>query len=151
MDLDLSDDQQLFRDTTHKFLTANWSTSAVRKLVDDPVGFDRGIWSRGADLGWTSMLVPEEQGGGSISGEGVSDLSIVAEEFGRFLFAGPVLPTNIVAFALATSGSPSWPRSTCLLWPREGKSPLGRSPRTTIGGEATPWRLMRFLREKTLS
>ena len=105
MDLDLSDDQELFRDTTHKFLTSNWPVSAVRKLIDDPVGFDRSIWNRGSDLGWMSMLVPEEHGGGSISGEGASDLSIVAEELGRFVFAGPVLPTNIVAFALATSGS----------------------------------------------
>lgn len=105
MDLDLSDDQELFLDTTHKFLTSNWPVSAARKLVDDPVGFDRGIWSRGAELGWMSMLVPEEHGGGSISGEGVSDLGIVAEELGRFVFAGPFLPTNIVAFALATSGS----------------------------------------------
>ena len=105
MDLDLSDDQELFRDTTRKFLTANWPTSAARKLIDDPVGFDRTIWSRGADLGWMSMLVPEEHGGGSISGEAVSDLSIVAEELGRFVFAGPVLATNVVAFALATSGS----------------------------------------------
>jgi alkylation response protein AidB-like acyl-CoA dehydrogenase len=103
--LDLSDDQELFRDTTHKFLTSNWPISAVRKLLDDPEGFDRGIWSRGADLGWMSMLVPEEHGGGSISGEAFFDLSIVAQELGRFVFAGPVLPTNIVAFALATSGS----------------------------------------------
>jgi alkylation response protein AidB-like acyl-CoA dehydrogenase len=105
VDLDLSDDQELFRATTHKFLTANWPTSAARRLVDDPVGFDRTIWNRGSDLGWMSMLVPEEHGGGSISGEAVSDLSIVAEELGRFVFAGPVLPTNVVAFALATSGS----------------------------------------------
>src|ERR1700735_5261207 len=100
VDLDLSDDQELFRDTTHKFLTSNWPISAVRNLVDEPAGFDRSVWSRGADLGWMSMLVPEEHGGGSISGEAVSDLGIVAEELGRFLFAGPVLPTNIVAFAL---------------------------------------------------
>ena len=134
MDLDLSDDQELFRDTTRKFLTANWPTSAARKLIDDPVGFDRTIWSRGADLGWMSMLVPEEHGGGSISGEAVSDLSIVAEELGRFVFAGPVLATNVVAFALATSGSARWPRSTCRRWPAVPRSPPGRSPRTTIAG-----------------
>jgi alkylation response protein AidB-like acyl-CoA dehydrogenase len=101
MDLGLSDDQELFCDTTSKFLADNWSTTSVRKWFDDPVGLDRDMWVRGAELGWTSMLVPEEFGGGNISGEGVCDLAIVVELLGRSLFAGPVIPTNVVAFALA--------------------------------------------------
>jgi alkylation response protein AidB-like acyl-CoA dehydrogenase len=105
VDLNLTDDQELLRETTHKFLTANWPTSAVRELIDDPIGFDRDVWAQGADLGWTSMLVPEVFGGGNVSGNGVSDLGIIAEELGRFLLAGPVLPTNVVAYALARSGS----------------------------------------------
>lgn len=104
MDLDLSDDQELFLATTHKFLEANWSTAAARSLIGDPVGFDRELLARGAELGWMSMLAPQEHGGGTVSGEGVCDLAIVAEELGRSLFPGPVLPTNIVACALARSG-----------------------------------------------
>jgi alkylation response protein AidB-like acyl-CoA dehydrogenase len=105
VDLDLSDDQDLFLDTTHRFLAANWPVGAVRQLIDDPAGFDRTAWGTGTELGWTAMLVPEDHGGGSISGEGVADLAIVAEELGRFLFAGPVLPSNVVAFALARWGA----------------------------------------------
>ena len=105
MDLELSDDQELFRETTHKFLGARWPVSAVRQQIGDATRFDRGLWERGAELGWTSMLVPEDLGGGTISGEGVRDLGIVAEEAGRFLVAGPVLPTNIVAFALVRCAS----------------------------------------------
>lgn len=105
MDLDLSNDQELFLATTRRFLDANWSTTAARALIGDPVGFDRELLARGAELGWLSMLVPEEQGGGTISGEGVCDLALVAEELGRSLFPGPVLPTNIVAHALARSGA----------------------------------------------
>jgi alkylation response protein AidB-like acyl-CoA dehydrogenase len=104
LDLDLSDDQELFRETTHRFLRACWPVSAVQELAGDVTSFDRALWERGAELGWTSMLVPEELGGGTISGEGVRDLGIVAEEAGRFLVAGPVIPTNIVAFALARGG-----------------------------------------------
>ena len=52
------------------------------------------------------MLVPESFGGGNVSGEGSRATSgSIAEELGRFLLAGPVLPTNIVAYALARSGS----------------------------------------------
>lgn len=105
MDLELQDDQELFLETNRRFLTTNWPVSAVRQLIDEPGGFDRQIWNRGAELGWTSMLVPEEHGGGSISGEGVADLAIVAEELGRSLFVGPVIPSNVVAYALARWGT----------------------------------------------
>ena len=105
MDLDLSGDQELFRDTTRRFLTANWSTATLRRFIGNPVAPDRALWLQGAELGWTSMLVPERWGGGTISGRGVCDLGIVAEELGQALFAGPVLPTNIVAYALARSSS----------------------------------------------
>jgi alkylation response protein AidB-like acyl-CoA dehydrogenase len=105
MDLDLSSDQELLLETTGRFLASNWTTTEVRRLIADPTGFERGVWNDGAQLGWTSMLVPEEFGGGTISGEGVRDLGIIAELLGRSLFAGPVLPTNIVADALARSSS----------------------------------------------
>jgi alkylation response protein AidB-like acyl-CoA dehydrogenase len=105
VDLDLSADQSLFLETTRRFLTKSWGVRAVRDLVNDPIGFDRTVWDQGASLGWTSMLVPERYGGGSISGEGVADLAIVAEEFGRFLLMGPVLSCNVVGFALARWGT----------------------------------------------
>jgi alkylation response protein AidB-like acyl-CoA dehydrogenase len=101
VDLDLTDEQELFRDTAVKFLRDRWPMASVRRLIGDVSGFDRDTWERGAELGWTSLLVPEELGGGSLSGTGVRDLAIIAEEAGRALLAGPLLPTSIVAFALA--------------------------------------------------
>jgi alkylation response protein AidB-like acyl-CoA dehydrogenase len=105
LDLDISSDQELFLDTTRRFLTATWPTSSVRRLIDQAVRTDRDLMGKGAELGWTSMLIPDEHGGGSVSGDGVADLAIVIEELGRFLVPGPVLSTNLVAFALAREGS----------------------------------------------
>ena len=101
MDLDLTSDQELFLETNDRFLKATWPSSEVRRIIEDPVGFDRAVWAKGSELGWTSMLVPEEFGGGNISGEGVCDLGVIAELLGRYVFAGPVLPSNLVAAALA--------------------------------------------------
>lgn len=105
MNLGLTDDQQFFQETTRKFLEEQAPLTSVRALADDPDGFDRGWWARGAELGWTSFLVPEEDGGGSLSGAGVSDLAIVAEEMGRLVSPGPLGPTNVVADAVARGGS----------------------------------------------
>ena len=43
----------------------------------------------------------EEDGGGSVSGHGLLDLTLVAEEMGRWVSPGPLLPTNVVAAALS--------------------------------------------------
>ncbi len=59
----------------------------------------------GAALGWTALLVPEEQGGGSVGGEGLLDLVLVAEEMGRLITPGPLLPVNVVADAVARAGT----------------------------------------------
>ena len=47
MDLDLTSDQQLLRDTTRKFLHATVPLTAVRALAENPAGFDSGWWRRG--------------------------------------------------------------------------------------------------------
>ena len=102
--LELTDDQEFFRDTTARFLDEQAPVAELRRVRDDPAGFDEKYWRRGADLGWTSLLVPEDAGGGSISGNGVVDFSLIAYEFGRHAAPGPLVPTNVVAAALAAAG-----------------------------------------------
>ena len=105
MDFDLLEGQELLVDTTRRFLAANWSTNDVRNLQEDPSRVDQSVLRRGVDLGWTSLLVPEHCGGGSVSGEAVLDVAVLAKELGRSLFSGPVIPTNVAAYALSTFGS----------------------------------------------
>jgi alkylation response protein AidB-like acyl-CoA dehydrogenase len=100
MRLNLDSDQQFFRETTGKFLDELVPVGEVRRLRDEPAGFDPTYWKRGAELGWTSLLLSEEAGGGSISGQGIVDLTLVAHEFGFHAAPGPLLPTNLVALAL---------------------------------------------------
>ena len=99
--LSLSPDQEFFRDTTARFLTEHAPPPEIRRLRDDPDGFGDRYWRLGADLGWTSLLVDEGHGGGSISGDGVMDLTLVAHEFGRHAAPGPLVPTNLVAGAVS--------------------------------------------------
>ncbi len=105
MQLSLTSDQEFFRDTTAKFLTEHAAPVELRRLRDEPDGFDARYWQQGAELGWTSLLVAEEHGGGSISGDGLGDLALVADEFGRHAAPGPLVPTNVVAGALSDLGA----------------------------------------------
>ncbi len=106
MEIDLTEDQELFRETTAKFLERTSPLPTVREWADkEPAGYPAAWWRQGAELGWTSLLVPEEDGGGSVSGRGLVDLTLVAEEMGRWVSPGPLLPTNVVAAALAEFGT----------------------------------------------
>jgi alkylation response protein AidB-like acyl-CoA dehydrogenase len=63
--LALGQDQELFVETTGKLLDELVPVRELRRLRHHPDGFDQEYWRRGADLGWTSLLVSEVHGGGS--------------------------------------------------------------------------------------
>ncbi len=104
MNTGLTSDQQLFVDTTRKFLQDGLPGPVRRALRDRPEGYDPSFWKTGTELGWTSLLIGEEYGGGSVSGNGLRDLALVAQEFGRHAAPGPLLTTNVAAFALSRAG-----------------------------------------------
>ncbi|MGZ6780187.1 MAG: acyl-CoA dehydrogenase family protein [Mycobacterium sp.] len=90
----------LFASTTQSFLEKEAPLSRLRELHAAGVSFDGEWWRRAAELGWTSLLVPEELGGGSVSGSGVKDLAIVAELAGKTVAPGPLHPVSTVLAGL---------------------------------------------------
>ena len=103
--VDLSDDQEFFRETARRFIESEAPVSVLREWHDHPDGCPPGWWQAAAELGWTSLMVPESLGGGSISGHPIVDLAIVADEMGRGVVPGPFMPTNVVADTLGRSGT----------------------------------------------
>jgi alkylation response protein AidB-like acyl-CoA dehydrogenase len=101
---ELTSDQQLLRDTTARFLADRVPLDRQRKNKDSATGFEPDYWTSGAELGWIMPLVSEENGGLSVSGRGIVDLSLIAYEFGRHSAPGPLADCNVVASALSDSG-----------------------------------------------
>jgi len=105
VDLDLTSDQELFRDTTSRFIESTCPMTTVRAISDAGGAASAEYLARAGELGWFAMLVPDALGGGSISGDGLCDAAIVAEERGKLLQPGPFVATNVVAHAIARHGS----------------------------------------------
>jgi alkylation response protein AidB-like acyl-CoA dehydrogenase len=90
----------LFASTTQSFLEKEAPLSRLRALHAAGTSFDTDWWPRAAELGWTSLLVPDDLGGGSVSGSGVRDLAMVAELAGKTVAPGPLHPVSTVLAGL---------------------------------------------------
>jgi alkylation response protein AidB-like acyl-CoA dehydrogenase len=101
MPIELTSDQRGLADASRSYLSTASSSQVVHALAMDGPTLDRSYWRQLAELGWTSMLVPEESGGGSLSDNPYHDLAVVADLSGRSVAPGPLVPANIVASALS--------------------------------------------------
>jgi alkylation response protein AidB-like acyl-CoA dehydrogenase len=103
MQFDFTEEQNLFRDASRKFLEAECPPTFVRKMMEDEKAFDPGFWRKLAELGWTGMLVPEAYGG--VEGT-LTDMIVVAEEVGRSVMPGPLYATAVTgAMLLVLAGN----------------------------------------------
>jgi alkylation response protein AidB-like acyl-CoA dehydrogenase len=101
-----SPEKILFASTAQAFLQQETPLTRVRELHAAGVSFERSWWLRAAELGWTSLLVPEELGGGTVSGNGVADLAMLAERIGATVAPGPLYPVSTVLAGLVDCAQP---------------------------------------------
>lgn len=104
--LDLTEDQALFHETAARFIETELPRERTRAWHERENGFDPGWLTTSAELGWFSMLVPEEDGGGCVSDNPLADAALVAEELGRQVQPGPFIPMNVALGAIASHGAP---------------------------------------------
>ena len=98
MPLYLNDDQTTLQDTIRDFVADAAPVSHMRELRDanDATGFSRDLWKQFAEMGFTGILIDEDQGG---LGLGHVEAGVVLEEIGRNLSPSPFLATAVAAVA----------------------------------------------------
>jgi alkylation response protein AidB-like acyl-CoA dehydrogenase len=101
MPLYLTDEQTMLRDTARQFVAETAPVGHMRALRDanDASGFSRDLWKQFAEMGFTSILIPEAEGG---LGLGHVEAGVVLEEIGRNLTPSPFLPTSVGAVTALT-------------------------------------------------
>ena len=101
MNFDFSEDQLFIRDQARNFLSQESTPEVVRSILDTDTPFERDLWQKIVDLGWTATAIPESYGG---LGLGYLELCVIAEELGRSL--APVPFSSSVY--LATEALKAW-------------------------------------------
>jgi alkylation response protein AidB-like acyl-CoA dehydrogenase len=97
MDLTLSDEQRLLRESADRFVSETYTADHRRRIANDPLGFSAEIWKQFAELGWLALPIPEAYGG--LGGSAI-EIGILMEAFGRGLVAEPYLSTVVIAASL---------------------------------------------------
>jgi alkylation response protein AidB-like acyl-CoA dehydrogenase len=97
MDLTLSDEQRLLRESVDRFIAETYDADHRRRVAADPLGFSPEIWKKFADLGWLALPIDEAHGG---LGGGAIETGILMEAFGRGLVTEPYLSTVVIGAAL---------------------------------------------------
>jgi alkylation response protein AidB-like acyl-CoA dehydrogenase len=91
MNLALTDDQVMIRDSAESFLADVSDSAAVRALAATDAGFDEAVWRRVAtELGWCGTTIPESLGGLGLS---PVELTLILEQCGRRLLCAPLFST----------------------------------------------------------
>ena len=102
MDLHLSSEQTLLRDSAAKFIGAAGPKVARGFRQKDP-SFSQARLKEAGELGWLGMLVPTSADG---LGLGLTELALVLEQAGRGLVCEPIGFAAISAAALAQGHAP---------------------------------------------
>jgi alkylation response protein AidB-like acyl-CoA dehydrogenase len=102
MDLHLTAEQILLRDSAAKFIAAA-SAKVARASRGRPRSFASGRLHQVGELGWLGMLVPSSADG---PGLGLTELALVLEQSGQGLVCEPVGLAIIAAAALAQGQAP---------------------------------------------
>ena len=121
MNFDLSEEQQLLKDSVDRFVSDNYDLDTRQKLSKNEAGFSDTYWQTMAELGWLGVTVPEIHGG---FGGNQADTMVLMEAFGKGLvlepfFASAVLGTRAIvgggSTELQTKLLPELMSGTCRL------------------------------------
>lgn len=93
MDLQLTEDQQMIKDTAASFVKKDSPVERMRKLRDTELGYDLAVYRQMGELGWLGLPMPESVGG---FGGAMVDAAILIEQFGKGLVPEPYTASVIL-------------------------------------------------------
>ena len=93
MNFDLTEEQQMIRDSIARFVQDDYDWDTRRAIAASDSGMSDKAWSTFAELGWLSIPFSEEDGG---FGGNIVDTMVIMEEIGKGLIVEPYFPTVVL-------------------------------------------------------
>jgi len=93
MNLDLTEEQQLLKNSARDFFEKELLKETVKELEVAPLGYSPELWKKMAELGWCGLTIPEQYGGAEF---GMLELVMLLDEMGRACLSGPFFSTIVL-------------------------------------------------------
>lgn len=93
MNFNLSEEQQMLKDSVARFVQDQYEFETRRKIANSEFGYSESNWSTFAELGWLSIPFAEAHGG---FGGSAADTMVVMEEIGKGLVVEPYVATVLM-------------------------------------------------------
>lgn len=138
MNFGFSEEQEMLRDATRRFLDNECPSSFVRKMMEDDSAHATEMWKKVAEQGWPAILIDEAHGG---VGGSFLDMVVILEEMGRSLLPGPFLATALLGTPAILAGGSDEQKNAILPGVAAGETILSlalaeKSGRYDAGGVA---------------
>ena len=93
------EDFEILRDSASRFFAEQMPVSSMRNIRDEkhPDGFERDMWRGMSGMGWSAILIDEDNGGLEL---GHQSMGVVMEAAGHTLAASPLLSTAVIGACL---------------------------------------------------
>jgi pimeloyl-CoA dehydrogenase small subunit len=101
MNFDLSQEQQLLKDSVTRLLADRYGFESRKAFLASPEGWSRELWRQYAELGLLGVPFPEADGG---FGGGAVETMLIMEAFGRALTLEPYVSSVVLAGGLIRRG-----------------------------------------------
>jgi hypothetical protein len=95
----MTEEQQMLRDSAERYLRDNYDFQLRRQRAESGAYMDDTHWAAFAEMGWLALPFSEELGG---FGFGITEVAVLAEQFGRYLVAEPLIDSAVIAGSLLT-------------------------------------------------
>ncbi|MFT8180994.1 acyl-CoA dehydrogenase family protein, partial [Mycobacteroides chelonae] len=103
MDFNLTDEQQLLKNSVSDFLSNRYALDTSRRAARSDVGWQPQVWKSFAEeLGILAAPLPEERGG---LGGGAEEVLVIAEVLGQHLVVEPFIGTVVLGGGLLRRSS----------------------------------------------
>jgi alkylation response protein AidB-like acyl-CoA dehydrogenase len=111
VNFDLSEEQQLLKDSVDRFVSDNYDLDTRQALSKNDAGFSDTYWQTMAELGWLGVTVPEAHGG---FGGNQADTMVLMEAFGKGLVLEPFFASTVLGTRAIVAGASAELQNTLL-------------------------------------
>jgi alkylation response protein AidB-like acyl-CoA dehydrogenase len=111
VNFDLSEEQQLLKDSVDRFVSDNYDLDTRQALSKNEAGFSDTYWQTMAELGWLGVTVPEAHGG---FGGNQADTMVLMEAFGKGLVLEPFFASAVLGTRAIVAGASAELQNTLL-------------------------------------